>query len=227
MAGFEIQVTGLKQAVKELQQTPELLRESARLSVDEAVTHVRSEAIRRTAQRYNLSEETLQHYVYPRRASVTANGASGSVELQIKAVPLTEFGAQRITVVRALRQAFGRPTKPYRREFTGVKVALYVGRGARQLPGGFPLRLRGAGALIGGDKVRKRVGSNASGRGVSRDNRYEGNKMTGFRFYTFPKRLTDKLLPELQREGGNHLRVSLRVAYRKQFRGYKVLRLND
>lgn len=208
---LSIRVTGLQQAVKELRQLPELLRESAKQAVDATVEHVRLEAIRRTSQRYNLSEATLSHYVYPRRASVTADGARGSVELQIKAVPLTEFGAK--VVMRPVTLT-GRTGTRYQRTLPSVEVALYRNQRPRRLPGAFPLRQRSDGSVFASESVRRRIGK-------------DRGKLTGFRYYTFPKRITQKLVSELQREGGKQLRVSLRIAYRKAFRGQQVLRLND
>lgn len=218
---FTVKVTGLKQAAKDLGQLPEVLRASAEKAVNEAVEVVRSEAIKRASQRVNLSAETLSSFVLARRASVRADGVSGSVQLQIKAVPLQEFGAQVTMEEYKGPDSLGRV---YQNRFLpAVRVALYRGKRAKRLPGGFTLRQRNSGALDVDEKVKKRVG-----RGFGeRSDGTVGNKLTGFRFYTFPKRITDKLLPELQAVAGKQLNVSLRVAYRKQFRGLKVLRLNN
>lgn len=218
---FTVKVTGLKQAAQDLGQLPGVLRASAEKAVNEAVEVVRSEAIKRAAQRVNLSEETLSSFVLARRASVRADGVSGSVQLQIKAVPLQEFGAQ------VKLEKFKGPdslNRVYRNRFLpAVRVAIYRGKRAKRLPGGFTSGLRGNGPLGSGERVYKRAGR---GYGERSDGTV-GTKLTGFRFYTFPKRITDKLLPELQAVAGKQLNVSLRVAYRKQFRGLKVLRLND
>jgi hypothetical protein len=211
---IKVKVTGLNEAARDLGQTPESLRESARSAVDATVEHVRQQAISRASARYNLSEQTLSSFVVARKASVRADSASGSVQLQIKAIPLTAFDARVRMRAVTLREAFGRPTQAYRRQLPTVELALYRGQRARPLPGGFPLQQRTSGALRGGESVRRRVGT-------------ERDRLTGFRFYTFPKRVTDKLLPELQAEAGKELSMQLRVAYRKQFRGMHVLRLND
>lgn len=217
---FAVKVTGLREAARDLGQTPEILRASAEKAVNATVERVESEAVRRASQRVNLSEAQLKPFVFARRASVRADGVSGSVTLQIKAVPLSAFGALVKRTPYLGPDALGR--RYQRRFLPQVSVALYRGKPARVLPGGFPLRQRNDGALSANERVVRR----AAGIG-ERSDRSVGNRLTGFRFFNFPKRITEKLLPELQAEAGKQLSVELRVAYRKQFRGLRVLRLND
>lgn len=181
---FLVRATGLAQAAADLQVAAAALLPVAEAAVNATTLSVSGRAAQLTAQRYNLSEDTLRDYIFVRRASVTADKVSGTVQLQIKAVPLTAFGAQVQLVSRTLRAAFGRPTKPYTRLLPQVSVQLYRGQAAKKLPGGFPLRQRDASALLGGEKVRRRIGP-------------ERDRLTGFRYYTFPRRITDKLLPQL------------------------------
>jgi hypothetical protein len=216
---FAIKVTGVQQVARAAGQEPDVLREAARDSVQSTLEYLKAEAARRTALRYNLSQDKLGSFVLVRRASVSADGVSGSVTLQLKAVPLTEFGAEVEMREFSLTSRTGRT---FTRRLPTVQVAIYRGRLARALPGGFPLRQRNTGALLDGEGVRKRVGS---GRGHRSDGTY-GAKLTGFRFYTFPKRITNQLVPELNADGQRKLSVDFKVAYRKQRRGLSVLANN-
>lgn len=209
---ISVKVTGVAAAARDLRATPGALISIATESVNAAAEHANEFVVRRTSQQYNLSEATLSQYVSVRRASVRADSVSGSVTLQIAAVPLTEFGAQ----VRMVRYTGpdSRGRRYRSRLLPEVRVALYRGKAARKLPGAFPLRQRGSGALRGGEAVRKRVGA-------------QRGRLTGFRYFTFPKRLTDRLLVEAQREIGTQFGVTFRVAYRKWIRGAAVLRDNN
>lgn len=194
-----------------LRDMPRALQSSAEVAVTKNIREGREFVIRRTGEKYNLSEATIREHVFARRVSRTKDGARGSLELQVKAIPLEEFSAQVEFVSRRLNRAFGRPSRSYQRKFARVRVALYKGQRARVLPGGFPLNQRRAGLLRTGERVRKRIGS-------SRD------RLTGFRYYTFPRRLTDRLLRETQDEVSKNLSVSFRVAFRKE--GSRTLRFN-
>lgn len=218
---FGIRVTGLKQAVKELELLPAEIKAAAESAVNSVAEAAREAGVRKTLDRYTLDEETIRDAVFVRRASISGNRVSGSVQFQINAVPLSAFDT-RVAIVNVPVRAFGR--KVVLRKLHAVNVRLYRGRNAKTLPGGFPLKQRSAGALRDGEKVRRRVGN---GFGVRNDGTL-GTKLTGFRYYTFPKRITGPLLKELQREAEAGIKVALRVAYRKKFRDrLKVLRLNN
>lgn len=119
----------------------------------------------------------------------------------------------------------GQRPRAYTRTLPTIWVKRFRNGSAKQLGAYFPLHQRTSGALAGGESVRRRVGSNASGRGVSRDAQYEGNKLTGVRYYTFPKRFLAEIQPQLVEFVGSRGQVELRAAYRKWFRGQRVLRV--
>lgn len=196
-----------------------MLRAAARDSVQSTLEYLKAEAARRTALRYSLSQDKLGSFVLVRRASVTADGVGGSVTLQLKAVPLTEFGAEVEMREFSLTSRAGRT---FTRRLPTVQVAIYRGRLPRALPGGFPLRQRNTGALLAGESVRRRASAD---RGTRRDGTY-GAKLTGFRFYTFPTRITKQLVPQLSADVQRKLGVDFKVAYRKQRRGLSVLANN-
>lgn len=218
---FGVQVTGLREASKALAQTPAQVRQSAEQAVNGTVAHIEVEARTRASQRVNLPPETLRDFIFARRASVRANGIGGSVTLQVKAVPLGLFDP-RVKLV-PFTGPDSRQRRYQNRLLPQVSVAIFRGVRAKALPGGFVSGQRTDGALADGERVFKRAG-----RGFGdRSDGSVGNKLTGFRFFTFPKRVISKLLPELQREAGKELDVQLRVAYRKNLRGFRVLRRND
>lgn len=217
---FAVRVTGLAETSRALGQSAEQLRDDAVTSVNTVVDRVAVSAARRFSQRVNLSAETLSQFIFTRRASVRADGVSGSVTLQVKAVPLSLF-APRVSVEQVTyNQVFGRSSRSYTRPMASVSVQIYRDQPARKLVGAFPLRQRNAGPLAAGELVRKRAGSGFG----ERSDGSVGSKLTGFRYFTFPRKITDAVLPELQAEAGQALSLEFRTAYRSRF---GQLRKND
>jgi len=217
---MSVRVTGLRQTAQRLGQVPEALRASAVAAMTVATGKVRGEAIRLFAERVNLSEDTLGSFIEVGQTSVRADGVRGSVTLKVKAVPLTAFGAQVQMLPYTGPDSRGRRYKS--RVLPQVRVALYRDQRPRILPGAFALRQRNNGPLNTSDRVVRRVGQ---GVGDRRDGS-SGRKLAGFRFFTFPKRTTNQVLPALKAFAGEQFAVDLRVAYRKQLRGVRVLRGN-
>lgn len=209
--GISVKITGLARAARELRAEPAALVANAEVAVNETSAYAGDFVTARVGERYNISPVTLRENIFVRRASVAANLVRGSVDMQIKAIPLTEFGAQ-VRMV-PFRGPDSRGRKYVSRALPQVTVALYKGQRPRALPGAFPLTQRSPGAIFAGESVRKRVGA-------------DRGRLTGFRFYTFPKRLTDKVLKEAQREVGKQLALRFRVAVRVYRRGSAALRQN-
>jgi hypothetical protein len=208
---FTVRVTGVQKLARQLGEQPAAFRDAAVEAVEGTIGEVAEKAVDWTADRYNLSKDTLRRHVVVRRASVRADGIRGSVDLHIKAIPLTEFGPQVRMRKLSVHSLTGRL---FQRELPTVEVSLYRGRRPRVLPGGFPLRQRNSGHLQAGDSIRRRIGK-------------ERGRLTGFRYYTFPRRVTDRLLPELRTLAEGRLTVMLRVAIRKQRKGLRVLAGNE
>ena len=181
-----------------------------KVSVDQTAAATAARAVDFTADRYNVSKDLLSKYIYVRRASIAKAGARGSVDLQIKALPIEVFGPQVVMREFIVR---GRTGARWRRKLPTIEVALFTGQPQRRLGKYFPKFSRNNGSLSASDGVLRRIGA---GRGERRDGTV-GNRLTGVRFVTFPSKfLRDRLAPELQRFAGETLRVHIRAAYRNQ-----------
>lgn len=207
---FEFRVLGVQAAVRRTAQEPEEIRKAAVAAVEATVERVRLRAVRRTGDRYNLTGSVVEQFVSVGTVTVRAGGASGSVRLKLKALPLHLFGARLEMRQFTLRSRAGRT---FTRTLPTVRVAIYRGSVPKTLPGGFELRRRNDGDLAPADQVRRRIGA-------------ERGKLTGFRYFTFPRSFTASLLPDLQAVGSRTLAVELRAAYRKRREGLQVLRGN-
>lgn len=187
---------------------PELTK-AAGSAVARTARSVRQSAIARTAAVYNLSKRTLSQYVQIRREST---GLHASVQLQVRAVPIQAF-TPKVQMDR-FRYVDSRGRRVDRR-LAAVYVKRYTQGRALRIPQAFPLRQRFGGALGAGDQVRRRTGA---ARG----------KLTVLRYYTFPKRFLDELLPALRAEAAESLGVDMRAAVRRYTsRGRRELRRND
>lgn len=182
-----------------------IARSEAETAVREALTDTREFLVRGVAREYALSETKLREHALPGRVVATASGARGSIVLQVRPVSLYDFGATVEIATPTFRQAFGLRSRPYQRKVARVRVRLYRGRSESQLPNAFALTTRKAGPLRPGDRVRQRV-------------KRGGRQLTGFRYYTFPRRILEPLLREARRKAGSQLEFTLSGAISRQLR---------
>lgn len=218
-----VRLSGLDSALSTLSALPAASREAAREAVNLTAKRIASTARDRTSRAYNVDADVLSPYIYVKQAAET--GPLASVTLKVRALPITVFKPQ-IRMQPVPVRIFGR-TPPVTLLLPHTYVAIFRGQAPKLLPGFFPLRQRSSGALAAGEKVRKRVGSTASGRGVRRDGSV-GNKMTGPRFVTFPRKYLAALLPELLREAGQDVKVTFSAAWRRnRVKGRTRLQGND
>lgn len=223
MAGFSVKISqGFQRAQQELGALETEIKAAASEAVNQVGDLVAAHAIDTTTRKYNLEKDDLEPYVYVRRGGVGALHVS--VELQVKAIPIELF-QPRVRMVSVRMMVFGR----YRRTrlLPAIEIKRYRNRGYKLLYPYFPLHTRQAGALPRGDRIRRRVGSSRSGRGERRDGSY-GAKLTGVRYYTFPRSFAEReLLPKAKSYGEKQLIIQFREAYRSRAKsGLKVLRLN-
>ncbi len=179
---------------------------AATSALNETADLIAREAKKRTLSEYNIKPEALDRAISVSLAS--AGRTHATVTLKVKAIPFEEFSPT-VQMVEFDVAAFGKYKA--RRQLPTVKVRYRKGGQARVIPGAFPLRQRESGALQAGEVIRKRTGR-------SRRN------LTVLRYFTFPKRHMERLLPELEKLGGDNLQIRFDAAYRDR-RGR--LRRND
>lgn len=218
-----IELSGMEGALADAGALAGLQQAAGDEAAGETARATRGYAIQLTTRRYNLSEDDLEPYVVGSYGTGGRSDGWSSVRLLARPIPISTFRPEvRMRSFRLMSR--GRRPRAYTRTLPTVWVKRFRNGSAKQLGGYFPLHQRSSGTLAGGESVRRRVGGNASGRGVSRDGQYEGNKLTGVRYYTFPKRFLAEIQPQLVEFVGSRGQVELRAAYRKWFRGQRVLR---
>jgi hypothetical protein len=179
----------------------------------------KAEASRITRQTYALSEEDLDPYIRIGKLGNTPEGGA-SVRLMARPLPLSVFQPTVKMQAYTLKSRAGRA---YTRKLPTVWVKRFTRGSAKQLKPYFPLRQRSNGPLSGSDSAARRVGTTKVGR-VINGKSYEGNTLTGVRFYTFPKAFLAKIQPQLVAFVGDRGSLELREAFRKSFKGMRVLR---
>ncbi len=223
MSSVTITFRGVDGALKELRALPDQLREAAKEAAQRTAESTRKRAITLTTQRYNLDAEPLEPYV---TTGYTGTGGRtdgwASVRLLARPIPVSEFKPQ--VRMRSFRLV-SRGTKPktYTRRLPTIYVQRFRSGSPKHLHPYFPLYTRENGPLPPADSVRKRVGKTKIGRVVNGVG-YEGNKLTGVRYYTFPKQFLREIRPQLVRFVGDSGQIELRSAFRKRFKGQRVLR---
>jgi len=147
---------------------------------------------------YNIDSSELEKSIFVEIASQGRNTAT--VTLKVKALPIEKFRPQ-VEMRKVSVLAFGK--YPTTRELPHVRVQ-YFRRGRPQyIRPAFPLKQRSSGTLASGGKIRRRTGQ---ARG----------KLTVLRYYTFPKRHLEKMLPELLKVAGENVTVTFSAAWRNR-----------
>lgn len=206
MSRVSVTFRGLDGALRELSAL-HALREVARTAADLTAAATRKKAIQLTTRRYNLDEDTLAPFVTLGQTG-TAGQTDGyaSVRLMARPIPIAVFNPTvRMQPVRIAKRNGG----TYTRRLPTVWVKRFRSGGAKQLKPFFPLEQRVDGATA--DSIRRRIGA-------GRD------RLTGPRFYTFPKRFLDEIRPQLVEFVGDRGSGELQGAYRKWLKGQRVLR---
>lgn len=212
-ARVDITLSGLEGALADLSALPADAKAAVQEAVQAVARSTKRRAIKLTTQRYNLDEETLDPYVALGKTGITPYGGA-SVRLKARPIPISVFSPQVRMKTFTLTSSRART---YKRKLPTVLVKRFRKGGAKPLKPFFPLRQRANGPLAASDAVRKRTGSKVS----AKENRM---KLTGPRFYTFPKRFLDEIRPQLIEHVGEQGSLELRAAWRKRHKGYRVLR---
>ena len=222
MGRVSVTLGGLDGALTEVGALPAAAREAANAAAELTARATRLEAIRLTTRRYNLDADTLDPYVVGSYGKGGRTDGWSSVTLLARPVPIQVFNpAVRMRTFRLVSR--GRRPKTYSRSLPTIVVKRMRQGSAKQLHPYFPLHQRTSGPLSPGDAVRRRIGS-GRGDGRSVKTPYSGNKLTGVRYYTFPKRFLDEIKPQLVEFVGDRGQVELRGALRKRLRDQRVLR---
>lgn len=192
-------VTGADEVAADILDSLSHVRAALIDTVNKMAEDARQTVIDEVSAKYNISAGDLQQYITIRRASPGGNGVSASVDLQIKAIPLEFFRPEiRIQPVQ-IRSKSGRT---FNAHLPHVYVTLYKDQPRQFVPGAFPLHQRTSGILQSGDRIRKRTSK-------ARD------KLTRMRYFTFPRRVLDPILENLQKQSGDNFDVTVRVAFRR------------
>lgn len=192
-----VAASGIDQAAASFRGFQDAVNEAAISAGNAAVKAGQQAAIETTVDRYNVTAEQIAPYVTAQLASQGKAGAS--VTLKVRAIPLETFNP----IVRMQRFDFrDKKGRHVSRLLPAVYFARLRGDAPKYLRPAFPLHQRTSGALSGGDRIVKRTGK-------ARD------KLTTFRFYTFPDRFLDtELIPAVQDAMPAGFRADFKIAER-------------
>jgi hypothetical protein len=214
VASFDVTLKGSDRALKELGALPGLTEQAGIEAANVTAKGTRQYALKLTTQRYNLDVEDLEPFIALREATTPRGGAS--VTLKARAIPISAFKPQvRIQSFRLVSR--GNKPKTYTRRLPTIYVQRFRSGSPKHLHPYFPLHQRTDGALSPTDRVRRLVAS----KGKTGD---YTDRLTGVRYYTFPKRFLNEIRPKLAAYVGERGSVELNAAFRKRLAGQRVLR---
>lgn len=213
---FEVTISNLDLARSDLRAFPVQVEKMSLAAIQATATATKTEASRLTRVKYAISADDLDQYISLKTAKTPQGGAS--VTLLARPLPLSVFKPTVKMQTFTLTSTRGRT---YTRKLPTVYIKRFTKGAAKKLPGYFPLHQRNNGALSSSDRVARRVGGTKVGRPGSG---YEGNKLTGVRYYTFPKSFLAQIRPKLVDFVGERGSLELRGAFRIQFKDARVLR---
>lgn len=175
MSSIRLEVSG------ELPLDQRRLEASARMALNKVIEASRGVVVDKTTDTYRLGKGVIRRHVSTRRASQSADGLSGSVELDVRPIPVEDFKPR----VQMRDVTFEWRGRQVTRRLAGVYLQRFV-RGTPKLVGpAFPLRQRRSGQLRRGENIRRRIGADRA-------------KLTRIRYYTFPRRFVrEELEPAL------------------------------
>jgi hypothetical protein len=212
---LDITIGNADAARSDLRAVPALVDKMSQAAVTAVANATKGEASRLTRQKYAIGESDLDPFIRVSKLGNTPQGGA-SVTLLARPLPLSVF---RPTVKMQTYTLKSRAGRTYTRKLPTVWVKRFARGSAKQLKPYFPLHQRRNGLLAAGDRAARRVGNTKVGR-----DGYEGNKLTGVRFYTFPKTFLQTIRPQLVDFVGARGSLELREAFRKNFKGMRVLR---
>ena len=198
-------LTGIAAAVEDLRTLPGELQAAAADGLNATAAAVRARAIKLTTDRYNIEPDILSHYV--ELAEATPSAVQASVKLLARPLPLSTF-SPRVKMIQARVKA--RNGRVFTRPLPSIEVKRLRKVGHKKLGKYFALHQRRDGGTT--DPIRRRIGS-------ARD------RLTGARFFTFPKRFLGELEAQLQPYADEKARVEVTGAIRVRARGLRALRL--
>lgn len=201
MAELSLQISGLTAVQAALSGMPDLARKGAAVGLHRAVQRLQGRVVKKAAETIALKQSVLRDSVRLSLEGLKEPNPSASVTLVVRPVRVQEFPVRVRMVEVGLRSRAGRT---FVRRLPVVEAQIYKGRYSH-LPSGFPLRQRFSGALVSGEKVRRRTGN-------ARD------KLTAFAMRTFTRKLLDTLVPELRAEGAQIAQVEVERAMQKLIR---------
>lgn len=174
------------------------LRQINQAALNRTIERARTFAGRKTVETYNLSTRQIAPYVRARKVTVRAEKLEGSVDLQIRAIPIETFRPQVVmkTITYTLRGQI------VTRRVATIELQRFRNGTPKLVRPAFPLAQRRTGRLRAGEKVRRRTGK-------------ERGKLTKIRYYTFPRKFVNETLAPAVREFvGPRIRIELDAAFR-------------
>lgn len=214
---IDVTLSGLDAARSDLRAVPALAEQVALDAVQATGKATKQEASRLTCKTYAIAAADLDPYITFTAARSAQGGAS--VRLLARPLPLSVFRPTVKMQTFTLRSSAGRT---YKRKLPTIWLKRFVKGSAKQLKPYFPLHQRSTGPLASDDRAARRIGT--PGNFVFNSQGAPSDKLTGVRFYTFPKRFLQKLRPQLVEFIGDRGNLELRGAFRKRFKGMRVLR---
>lgn len=174
------------------------LRQINQAALNRTIERARTFAGRKTVETYNLSTRQIAPYVRARKVTVRADKLEGSVDLQIRAIPIETFRPQ--VVMRQITYSVRGRTVT--RRVATIELQRFRNGTPKLVRPAFPLQQRRTGRLRAGEKVRRRTGR-------ARD------KLTKIRYYTFPRKfVAETLAPAVREFVGPRIRIELDAAFR-------------
>lgn len=174
------------------------LRQINQAALNRTIERARTFAGRKTVETYNLSTRQIAPYVRARKVTVRADKLEGSVDLQIRAIPIETFRPQ--VVMRQI--TYNVRGRTVTRRVATIELQRFRNGTPKLVRPAFPLQQRRTGRLRAGEKVRRRTGR-------ARD------KLTKIRYYTFPRKfVAETLAPAVRAFVGPRIRIELDAAFR-------------
>lgn len=218
MPFIDVSIGGVDAALSDLGAVPALVEKMSKEVVEKVAKGTKGEASRLTRKTYAISEQDLDPFIAIGRLGNTPQGGA-SVTLKARPLPLSVFQPTVKMQTYTLTSSKG---KSYARKLPTLYVKRFARGAAKQLKPYFPMHQRSNGPMSASDRAVRRIGSKGNFIYNSRGDAAE--KLTGVRFYTFPKAFLSKIRPQLVSYVGVQGSLELRAAFRKQFKGMRVLR---